>query len=300
MNNGCSRAGFCFIKFGLLIFLSLASADDKFAEQTLRAGFYARAFPDFSVEDIEISVKLLAEEIGKNVDIQTTVVVFEDVQAMNHAFEEGKINFAVASSLNIANEFNNELLADGFRLQISGDNPDSILVMTRKNEGLDDIKSLMGKKLGLVEYDPVADLYIDYLSKSTFNNKSYKKVFREIPREKKANQIILKLFFGQTDVICVYQNAYVHAAELNPQLVSKLQIIKQLDGIPQGAGFFHKRVPAEFREKVIAEALKLDTHVRGQQLLQLFKADKAIRSSLEDLVATKKLNNEYQQLSNRK
>lgn len=300
MNNGFCRAGYQFIKFSLVFFLSVVGADDQFSEQTLRVGFYSRAFPDFSVEDIEISVKLLAEEIGKNVNLHTTVSVYEDINAMRDAFEQGKINFVAASSLNLATEFNNELLVDGFRLQISSNNPDSLLVMTRKNEGLDDIKTLSGKKLGLVEYDPVADLYIDFLSKAAFDNRSYKKVFREMPREKKAHQIILKLFFGQVDVICVYHNAYIRAAELNPQLSSKLQIIKQLDGIPQGAGFFHKNTPADFREKVIAEALKLDKHARGEQLLQLFKSDKAIRSTLTDLVATKKLYEEYQKLNNRK
>lgn len=286
--------------YGLLLagmlFASLTSAEDLFAEQTLRVGFYERAFPDFSKEDLEISVKLLSEEIGNQAGIHTTVKVYSDIALMNSDFEQGKINFVVASTLNLANDFDNNLLTDGFRLVISSDLPDSLLVLTRKNEGLDNLKVLKGKKLALVEYDPIADMYMDFLSFGTFH-KSYHVGFKSIYREKKANQIILKLFFGQTDVICVYQNAYRLATELNPQILSKLQIISQLDGIPQGGGLFHKNVPPAFRERVIAEVIKLDTNARGQQLLQLFKADKSVRASLSDLTATKKLYSDYKQLS---
>ncbi|KJV07059.1 PhnD/SsuA/transferrin family substrate-binding protein [Methylocucumis oryzae] len=222
--------------------LSQVWADDLFAVETLRAGFFARAFPDYSKEDLEVSVKLLSEELGDTVGIKTTVTVFEDVAALRQAFEKGEINFAVASSFNFANEFDNNVLADGFRLTVNGINPDSILVLSRKNEGLDTIKSLLGKRLALVETYPVAELYIDFLARSNFH-KDFRSVFNVILWEKKANQAILKLFFGQTDVACVYQNAYKLAIELNPQLLTKLQIISQLDGIPFGGGYFHKKSP---------------------------------------------------------
>ncbi len=283
----------------LIMLANWSYAEDIFAEHSLRVGFYARAFPDFSAEDLEISVKLLSEEIGKDNGIATTVTVFTDIALMRKEFEQGKINFAVASTLQLANDFDDALLADGFRLVLSSDRSDSLLVLTRKNEGLDNFKPLRGKKLALVEFDPVADLYIDFLARSEFH-KSYQAAFKLMPREKKANQIILKLFFGQADVICVYQNAYRLATELNPQLMSKLQIIAQLDGIPQGAGLFNKKTPAEFREQVIALALKLDSHARGQQLLQLFKADKAVRSTLADLAGTKLLYSAYKKLNKHK
>lgn len=290
-----------YLLYGWVFLSNLAYADTEaaFLQETLRAGFYARSFPDFSIEDLEVSVKLLSEEIGVAAGIPTTVTVFNDIALMRAAFESGRINLVVASSLNLAIDFDDEQFADGFRLIISTNLADSLLVATRKNEGLDTIQSLRGKKLVLVESDPVANLYMEYLALSVFH-RSKQAVFRELPREKKATQTILKLFFGQADVICVYQNAYRLASELNPQLLSKLQIISELDGIPQGAGLFHKKVPEQFRERVIAEVLKLDSYPRGQQLLQLFKADKAIRSTSADLAATKQLYYYYKKLTKSK
>ncbi len=298
MNRFCQVVCSC-LWVTIVSSLSPVWADNLFAVETLRAGFYTRAFPDFSKEDLEVSVKLLSEEIGDTVGIKTTVTVFEDIAALRQAFEQGEINFAVASSFNFANEFDNNVLADGFRLTVNSVNPDSILVLSRKNEGLDTIKSLLGKRLALVETNPIADLYIDFLAHSNFH-KDVQTAFSVILREKKANQVILKLFFGQTDVACVYQNAYKLATELNPQLLTKLQILSQLDDIPFGGGYFHKKVPSEFRERVISEALKLSNNPRGQQLLELFKADKVVRSTLDDLVSTKRLYSEYKKLGKKR
>lgn len=256
--------------------------------ESFRVGFYARAFPDFSLADLEVTVKLLSEEIGKQLGIQTSVTVFKDLAEMRNAFEHGEINFVVASSLNLANEFENSQFSDGFRMVTTNEFNDTLVVMTRKNAGLDNFKSLAGKRLTLVENDPIAHLYIDTLAVSHFN-KHYYESFKVVKNETKYMQIILKLFFGQTDVICMYQNAYAVASELNPQIIAKLQIVSQINGIPQGLGFFHKSTSPIFREKVIAELLKLDTHTRGRELLQLFKADKTIRTSPADLIPVKQL-----------
>jgi ABC-type phosphate/phosphonate transport system substrate-binding protein len=277
------------------LFPGIAHTQDLFAEQSLRIGVYTHVFSDLSSEDLTITFKVFGEEIGREAGIKTTVTVFDDIGLMRNAFEQGKVNFVIASTLNLTKDFDNDMLADGFRLTRFIEFPDSLAVLTRKNEGLDSFKSILGKRLVLVEYDPITHLYMDFLALSTFN-KGYKASFNDISHEKKAHQAILKLFFGQADVICVYLNAYNAATELNPQLLSKLQIISQRNNIPQAAGLFHKNVPPAFREQVIAEALNLDKHVRGEQLLQIFKADKTIRSNLSNLTETKQLYNDYQRL----
>jgi ABC-type phosphate/phosphonate transport system substrate-binding protein len=272
-----------------------ACAEDLFAEQTLRIGFYERAYPDFSSEDIKITVKVLGEALGTNAGIPTTITIYDDIALMRNAFEQGEINFVLASTLNLANDFNSNLFTDGFRVIRLTEHSDTIAVLTRKNQGIDTFKALAGKRLTLVENSPIADLYIDFLALSTFNKK-YKTSFKETQRERKAQRVILKLFFGQTDAICVYLDTYNVATELNPQLLSKIQVISQLDNIPQGAGLFHKNVDPTFRDRVIKEMLRMNENVRGQQLLQLFKADKTIRASIADLAGAKRLYADYQQL----
>lgn len=290
-----SRVVNCFLLMSLMLLSGLANAEDLFAEQSLRIGFHRPSFHEYSREDLEISVKILTEEMGKEIGIQTSVSIYEDIKLMRTDFEQGKVNLIFASPLLIATKFDNTLLADGFKMVPSGGNIDRLVVLTRKNEGMDDFNSLRSKKLGLVDNDPAADLYINFLSQSNFK-KDYHDIFRENPREKKSHQVILKLFFGQVDVVCIYDTFYQITTELNPQILSKTQIIAHIDGILQGAGFFHKNIDPVFRERVIAEAIKLNTYPRGRQFLEIFKNDKSIRVSPTELAMIRQLYSNYQRL----
>jgi len=282
----------CLVIITCVIFSTFAVAEDLFHQQTLRIGFHRPSFHDYSREDLEISVKILTEEMGKELGIETNVTIYEDMKSMNADFEKGTINLIFASPLLIANEVDNSLLADGFKMIPSGGTADRLVILTRKNEGLDNFKSLRNKKLGLVENDPTSDLYVNFLSQSNFK-KDYQNSLKLMPREKKSHQVILKLFFGQIDVTCVYENFYQTTAELNPQILDRVQIIEHIDGILQGAGFFHKNVDPAFRERVINAAIKLNTYPRGRQFLEIFKTEEALRAIPSDLTVTKKLFNDY-------
>jgi ABC-type phosphate/phosphonate transport system substrate-binding protein len=279
----------------LVIFPAFTGANDFFAEKTLRIGFHRPSFHEYSREDLEVSVKIITEEMGRDIGIQTAVFIYEDIKLMNADFVQGKINLIFLSTLPIANEVDNTLLADGFKFLSSGGNSSNLVILTRKNEGMDDFKSLRGKKLGLIENDPVTDLYVNFLSEANFK-KDFIYVFENTPREKKSYQAVLKLFFGQVDVVCVYENFFRTAAELNPQILSKIQIIDHTEGIIQNAGFFHKNVDAEFRENVIAAVLKLNTYPRGLQFLEIFKTEQAMRISPADLLSIKELYGNYKHL----
>jgi len=281
---------------GLLLYAALSpAADDPFAELSLRAGFYTQSFPDFSVEDIEVSIKLLSEELGKDAGISTQIIAYQDVDTMRQDFERGKINFVVASSLILATQFDTQQFADGFRFIRNGDATDRLLVLVQKKSGKTHLKDFRGKRLALAQHDPMSELYMDFLAWTTFKQ-GYKASFKEIPRARKAHQLILKLFFDQADITSVYQTTYESAVELNPQLLGQLHILAQIDGIPQGGGLFHKNTPTEFRERIIQLAFDLNANPHGQQLLQLFKGDHAVRSSVADLLPAKKLYDAHQRL----
>lgn len=283
-------------------FLSLATfavAGDLFSERSLRVGFHLPSFHEYSREDLEISVKILTEEMGNSLDISTSISSYDDIKSMRTDFERGKINLIFVSPLLIITDFDSRLIADGFKLILSGGNPDRLVVLTRKNEGMDTFKSLRGKKLGLIENDPAADLYMNFLSRSNFH-KDYQQVFKKMPREKKSHQAILKLFFKQVDVVSVYENFYTITGELNPQIFEKTQVIERIEGILQSACYFHKNVDPVFREQVIAEVIKLNTYARGQQYLEIFKTDKAVRVTPAELDRTRQLYNNYQRLKRTK
>lgn len=287
------------LTFGLvcLSIMPIANAaDDPFAKESLRAGFYAKSFPDFSAEDIEITVKLLSEELGKDVGVNSVVTVYSDIEAMRRDFETGVINFVVASSILLATQFDTDLFSDGFRLVLLDGLADRLLVLGQSKPNAENFGSYRGQRLVLTQYDPMTELYLDYLSWSHFKQ-SYRNSFKVMNPERKAHQLMLMLFFNQADVTCVYQNHYQTAIELNPQIRERLKVLAQVENLPQGIGLFHKRTPQAFREKVINESAKLHNSPRGQQLLQLFKSERAIRASVDDMTAVIELNRAHKRLS---
>ena len=284
-----------FLTIIFVIFAGFADADDLFAVQTLRIGFHRPSFHEYSREDLEVSVKIVTEEMGKAIGLETSVIIYEDMKLMRTDFEAGKVNLIFASPLLIATEIDNDILADGFKFMPSGGKPESLVILTKKNAGMDHFNSLRGKKLGLTESDPVSDLYVNFLSQSNFK-KDYQYVFKKTFREKKSHLVILKLFFDQVDVVCVYENFFEVTGELNPQIFSKIQIIDHIDGILPGPGFFHKKVDPAFREQVISEVIKMNTYARGRQFLEIFKTEQALRVTPAELDATRQLYKDYQHL----
>lgn len=279
----------------VLIWPFWALATETQPTLSLNAGFYAKSFPDFSKEDLEVSLKVLTEELGKDGGVETHVSIYEDLGAMRNDFSQGNINFVAASATILATEFPIEQLADGFRLIRNNEATDTVYVLGQKKTGLSNFKDYKGKRLILAQYDPITKLYMDYLAQLNFKQ-SVLNSFINLRPELKAHQLILKLFFDQADITCVFHNAYQVAIDLNPQLQNKLLVLAQLENIPQGAGLFNSRVPKGFREQVIASAIKLSNSPRGQQFLQLFKSDEVIRATPADLLPAKQLFELYQRL----
>lgn len=269
--------------------------EELFAQPTLRIGFHSQSFPDFSLEDVEISVKLLSEEIGREEGIETTVKVYDDLKVMRQDFETGVINFVVASSILFASNFDHNTLSNGFRYVRNGISSDTLLLLGQTKSGQATFDNYRGKRLILAESDPLAEIYLDVLSKKHFNQ-GYTQSFKLIKREKKAHQLILKLFFDQADLTCVYRNAYQVAIEMNPELEKKLTVLSELNNIPQGMGLFHKKTPEDFRARVIAQAIKIQEKPRGEQLLQLFKSDYSVYADVNDLAGAISLTAEHQHL----
>ncbi|WP_347986140.1 PhnD/SsuA/transferrin family substrate-binding protein [Methylomonas sp. AM2-LC] len=275
---------------GLLIMLCnvCVFAQEASTEQTFRLGYYLKSYPDHKYEDLQVAAHFMVEEIGKQIGIETSVIEFDNLDVMKQALADGNINFILSNSFVLVNYFDENEFAEGFKLNKSDSYYDSLIVLTRKNAGMDEVKSLQGKRLTLLENNQIIDAYMDVLAMQNFK-KHYKTVFKVSNQESKSVQSILKLFFKQTDVVCVYHNFYKIAVDLNPQLNEQLQIIDHRDNIQQAIGFFSKSTPAEFRERVIEKVLMMNTLARGRQLFDLLKVDKAERATVDNLFETKKL-----------
>ena len=262
---------------------------------TLRSGYYLNSFPDISIKDMEASLRFWTTETTKESGVNGETYVYSNLNKMRTDFYQGKLDFIVASPLVFVNDINLDVLVDGYKLATYGKSLDKLIVVTGIQSRLNHFKNLNHKRLAILSNDPVSQMFIDTLALEHFGKKA-KQVFSTIHHIHQSSLLIYDLFFKKTDVILVYKEAYNLASELNPQIRAQTQIIAELDDIPRGISFFHRRVDPEFRELAISQALKMSDSPRQQQLLALFKSDKIERSTLDDLKTTQQLKLRYQRL----
>ncbi len=290
-----NRVNFKFIFFLLYLVYGNPVNADSIEKNSLRTGFYLVSFPDVSLQDLDVVLRFWSREIGKQSGIPSTITLYKSLERMKNDFDQGKINFIVASPLSIVINFDLEDLAAGYKIVFAGHEKDKLLVVTHTESGLKNFKQLKNKKLSLLINDPISRMYADVLALKNFAKKAHQ-VLKITNPVRKSSQLIFKLFFKNTDVIFVYKYAYDLAIELNPQIQLKTQVIAILDDIPPALGFFHHSQDPEFRRVVIDEVLKFDKHPRGQQILSLFYAEKTVPSSINDLKTVQELHQKYLQL----
>jgi len=262
----------------------------------VKTGFLLNSFPDISRTDLEVALPFWVETISKKANIESETFIYTNIDKMRSDFLQDKINFIVAAPLSILEKFDSSQLTEGYKIVWGGQSADSLLVITHKQSGLNDFSKVKNQQLSLLANDPISDMFADVLALENFGIKA-KPVFNKINYVRKSSQLILKLFFKKTDVIFVYEGLYNLTSELNPQIKAKTQVIAELSNIPRALGFFHPRVDPQFREAVLTEVDKLNSYPAGQQLLELFQADKTVRSSIEDLDSVKALKQRFQRLS---
>ncbi|BCG65946.1 MAG: hypothetical protein methR_P3818 [Methyloprofundus sp.] len=274
------------------------AVENLFQEHSVRTGVYLKSFPDISRYDMETVMQYWGKEIAQYIGIPIHTHVYTSIALMRNDFDRGKINVILASPLNIINEFDLNQLADGYMAVKQDKVADKLLLVTQKQSGINSIQDCKNKQLMLVENDAIGTMYIDVLMLQAFD-KPAKSIFKSIQYAQKSNQLVLNLFFDRTEVIIVYKHFYELANELNPQIKNQTQVIATLDKVPHGLGFFHKKVPSAFREKVLAEFFKLEQTPRGEQLLTVFHAEKLVPASIDNLIAIKQLKQQYKSLASK-
>ncbi len=270
--------------------------DARFAERSLRIGFDVEALPDISRSDLEVSLKFWASEISSQANIPISVTFYDDqTQQLVSDFENGIVNYVFTSPIKFAKHFKREHLADGFISIQTGKRLDNLLLLTQRNAHIDGVSQLRQRNITLLAKDELQEIYLSLLSLQTFGQ-DYPQNFRVTPPEINSHRLILQAFFKKTDAVLVSEAAFDLAKELNPEIGRVLQVIAKLVNVPRSVGYFHQAVQEDFREEVIAKALKLQDYQRGQQIIEVFKGDKVDRTEVGDLENVAKLYQEYQQL----
>ncbi|MGR9044386.1 MAG: PhnD/SsuA/transferrin family substrate-binding protein [Gammaproteobacteria bacterium] len=260
----------------------------------LNMGFYYPSISDTADRtDIEVSLTFWTEELTEEMDIsETNARLFDTIDNMRVAFEQGEIDMIIAPPLAIARYFKREDLADGFvGVREHGENNSLLLLVNKDSVG--SLNDLRGKSLIMPKNDELADVFLDTLMLKTYRQR-YKQVFSTIQPKIKNNRIVLDLFFKKADAAMVYAGAFEIMAELNPQIKTKIKVLASYPVRAKNFSYFKRNYP--LRELLTKKAMSYGEFPRAKQILAVYKTPELDYCRVEDLNMFDQLYQEYTRL----
>jgi len=253
----------------LCFFIFPAQADSVTPSQLrLAMGFYYPALNNVSNKtDIEISLNYWVKELASTL-IRKNVysVLYDDIATMSSDFRSGKLDMVIAPPLLLAMYFDRDLLSDGFVGVTELNKLDyvSIIIRQEAGQGFDGYK---GKKLLLPKNDLLAGMFLELEVLKQYQ-RPYRQVFSQITQGSKNQRMILDVFFGKVDVAVVYGRALELMIEMNPQLATKIKVLKKMPVKAINYAYFHRDYA--YQEALKKEAYRFSSEVRGKQILEVF------------------------------
>jgi len=277
-----------------LLSLSVGAEELISENSSLSMGFYYPSLSNISNKtDIQVSLNYWVAELTNKLGFKNVSShIFDDTASLKSAFDTGKIDMVIAPPLLISMFFDKKLLYDGFvGVQVTHKR-DNLLIISRDDSDNKNAHFLK-KRLLLPKNDLFAKYFIDaeVIKK---HHKSSQQVFSQIKEMTKNQRIILALFFNKADVGVVYESALEIMTELNPQIATRVNVLKKFPIKSRNYAYFHRDFP--YKEQLRARAHEFSSQTRGKQILEVFHATDIDNCYIADLQPFEDFYKNYQQL----
>ncbi len=273
-----------FFIFILLLSPSIQAKENTPIIPEFSIGWY---FPSINAmvsrTDFHVSVNMWINEFKHIVDIQhTNVKLYDHIKDMRTDFDNEQIDLIVAPPLLLVKYFDLSTLADGFTATSTTGNPYDIVVLARKKANITTIQEFKNKRLILPIKDELARVFLDSLV-IPVHHQTHSQVFSSTHYTTKQSSIIHKLFFDNADIGVAYLETYHLMAELNPQILKKVEIIDHFPINSPNYSYFHHKFPDASRKYFIDEVIKLNGPARSQEIMNNFRMASLQAGSVESL-----------------
>ncbi|MDD2337372.1 MAG: PhnD/SsuA/transferrin family substrate-binding protein [Geobacteraceae bacterium] len=269
-----------------------ASGVDHDKERPLVIGYSNQAFYNVDPRDAigltTVWVQNADRRMGNTKE--TKVVFFRDLADAEKALKANEVDIIIL----LAEEF--FLLRDRVPLTpvLSADYGrhfyDELLLMVRADSNITRIDQLRQKNIRIESGQkgkiPMMWLNAFLMGKVSCDTRHF---FSTINSNPKASQVIMPLFFGQTDACLASRSSFETMSELNPQLGQKLRILEKSPGFITGMVAVRRDILNPRRDAMVETIRDIGSHPRGRQLLTLFKINRVVEYREEHLTAINSL-----------
>ena len=246
-------------------------------------GFYLPVIRDVPRGDVELSLRFWVDELGAAVNLSFKPIrLYDNMADLRRDMKSGEVNFMIATSMGIVQNFALDELADGFTALKSL--PDHLLLVVRRSSGIRGLSDLTGKRLAILDGDELSQVYLETLLLKS-GAKQLQSTLDGASREKRSVSLVHHLFFDKADAALIYRNAFEAALAMNPQIGQQLQVLDaySFKGRSPYIGFFSSRVAPQDAQAITKAALTVGSTARGRQVLDIYNADQMVVTRVQDL-----------------
>jgi len=276
----------------VMLFLLLPAAPAE-SEDSVRLGAYHGVRREWTRTEVRSTFDLWAQELMSKFQVPVSITHYDNPAEMRQDFLAGKINGINTDGMTFVRLFKQEELAEGYATIMKGGW--KLMLFAGKASGVQSLAELSGKRIVLLEEDPVGELYLETLC-LRHHQRACREVFADIQRVSTSNQALMRVFFGKADLALVFGYGHEVAVEMNPQLGRSIHKLAEYQMHSQFFAFYSPKVDQALRQRTLRIIPTLHTYPRGRQLLDIFKIDRLEVATPAELQPVIDLEHEYQRL----
>jgi phosphonate transport system substrate-binding protein len=247
------------------------------ARAVFRLAFTSSMFAEVKVDDARAAMKvwMLAIARDRGIPVDPEPKIYDSLEELSKTLRSGLVDGVGAT----AEEF--WRLRKGIELDrlVVGiqDNriADEYIVLVHRESGIKNVEALRGRRL-LLPQNPRMSLATVWLDTHLMQKglEPAERFLGAVTSVNKLSQVVLRVFFRQSDACLVTRRGFETMNELNPQLGMILNVIAASpELVPTGFAFL-SRSSAPLRDQMLGEMTRLSDSVAGQQILTLIQADR--------------------------
>lgn len=284
------------LAMSLFCFLTLSVwASEK---NKLHLVYISKETPSLKLRDIQLGYEFLINRIASRHDYTFSVDYSNDDTKAIQDFQQQRYDY-IALPISMAAKYFRQIEPYTGEIYISSQADEMFeryLTVVPAN-GSSDTHAYMGKRAAIQKEFPNPNIYADSVCMDTFGRR-LKDSF-SISYVESSNRALLKLFFGQADIVFVSEKSWETAIMMNPALTQKLKVISTSPQVfAYGIEIFHKNIRPDFLQKVIQTNNELERSEDGRQALRIMKITHRKRIPMQELKEALKFYQAYfQQVS---
>ena len=266
----------------------------------MRVGYSGRMSVEVGREDVQVAVELWARQVTVKMgrQVSSRISFFDDRTSLRAAIESESLDVVVLPVLDFLDLRDQVDIEPCLVSQSGGRWGYEFVLVVHRAKGIERLQQLEASKLVLHTRSGANSLERMWLETLLGREGGWRanEFFADVREVAKTSPAVLAVLFGQADVALVMRQAFETMAELNPQLITDLDVIATSPGyIPTVTCFLPNTEQAK-KEAIYQGALELHTHPKGQQILTLFANDQVIPFAESYLQGVLDLRSEHQRL----